>query len=158
MLSLLPIVELLKPKPEDFDPLWFRDIGGAAEYAQVLETKLPLPMAWVLRMVENAGMVGTAAFDDAISFDVVIGIENVRTKNAFDLDEQLLAYRQAVLKRLLGVEVAGGIRPIRFAGGMVIDYNSGELFWRDRYQLDGMVTNYLSDPVIQNPTFNLDKT
>jgi hypothetical protein len=43
MISLTPLVTLLQPKPEGFSSLWFRQVAGAAEFAQASAEALPLP-------------------------------------------------------------------------------------------------------------------
>lgn len=148
MLSLKPIIELLTNKPVDFDGLWFRSVGGAAEYAQVKEDALPLPMCWVVRPADKTTHTGDGVEDIEIAFDVVIAIENARTHEAGDTDEMLLRYRWAVKKLLLGANFAGAIRPIQFVGGAVIDYTNADLYWRDRYVVKAMIENYVPDPVI----------
>ena len=148
MLSLKPLIALLAAKPADFNGHWFRKLGGAAEYAQLRGEKLPLPMAWVVRFSDPATPVGFAAADVVIAFDVVIAVENVRTRDSGETDDMLLAYRKAVEVLLLGHQPDGAIKPIEWLGGAVVDYTDGELYYRDRYQLSAVVTNYLPDPVI----------
>lgn len=147
MLSLKPIIATLTPKPADFSGLWFRKVAGAAEYAQARDEALPLPMCWVVRAADKSDHVGDGVEDVTIAFDVVIAIENARTHTAGDTDDLLLDYRIAVRHLLLGTEFAGAIRPIRFAGGTMIDYTNADLYWRDRYEAVAMIDNYLPDPV-----------
>lgn len=146
MLSLSPIIALLQPKPADFSGKWFRKVGGAAEYAQARKEALPLPMAWVIRYADPAKPAGDAAADVEILFDVVIAVENVRTRDTGETDDALLSYRLAVIARLLGKNMPGSIRPIIWLGGAMIDYTDSDLYYRDRYQLDALKTNYLPDP------------
>lgn len=147
MLSLKPIIVTLTPKPVDFNGLWFRQVAGAAEYAQVRTDALPLPMCWVVRSADKSDHVGDGVEDVTITFDVVIAIENARTHTAGDTDDMLLAYRLAVKKLLLGSEFAGAIKRLRFAGGAIIDYTNRDLYWRDRYEVVAIVENYLPDPI-----------
>lgn len=147
MLSLRPIIQCLTPKPIDFDGLWFRSVGGAAEYAQTKSEGLPLPMCWVIRPADKSSHAGDGVEDVVIAFDVVIAIENARTHEAGETDETLLKYRQAVKKVLLGAKFEGAIRPIQFVGGTVIDYTDADLYWRDRYEVKAILENYLPDPV-----------
>lgn len=147
MLSLKPIIQILSTKPVDFDGLWFRDVGGAAEYAQTKSEGLPLPMCWVVRPADKTDHAGDGVEDVVIAFDVVIAIENARTHEAGDTDEMLLTYRQAVKKLLLGAKFPNAIRPIQFVGGTVIDYTNADLYWRDRYEVKAIIENYLPDPV-----------
>jgi hypothetical protein len=159
MLSLSSIVDLLKPKPDDFSGLWFRKIGGGGEYAKAMTEKLPLPLAWVIRAADTSTSIGDGATDDVVAFDVVIAIENQRTQNPFEADEQMIRYRQAVLDLLLGYALPGSIKPVTFEGGQVLDYANGELFWRDRYRVVQTITTFLPDPVVgQSQTFRLDKS
>lgn len=155
MLSLTPIIKLLTPKPADFSGLWFRKVGGAAEYAQARAEALPLPMCWVVRFADPASPIGEAALDVSIAFDVVIAVENMRTRDAGETDDLLLRYRQAVQKLLLGASVPGAIKPINSKGGQMIDYTNQDLYYRDRYQLDAVITNYLPDPAIK--PYTVDK-
>jgi len=38
------------------------------------------------------------------------------------------------------------VRPLQFAGGQVLEYTDGDLYWRDRYDFEALITNYLPDP------------
>ena len=38
------------------------------------------------------------------------------------------------------------VKPLRFAGGQVLEYTDGDLYWRDRYTFAALITNYLPDP------------
>jgi hypothetical protein len=156
MLTLTPIIQLLTPKPADFDGLWFRKVGGAAEYAQARKEALPLPMAWVVRFADPATPIGEAAADITVAFDVVIAIENVRTRDGGETDDTLLRYRKAVNVLLLGATLPVLIKPISYKGGQMIDYTDSDLYYRDRYQLEAVLTNYLPDPAIS--PYTVDKT
>lgn len=147
MLSLKPIITALASKPADFDGLWFRKVAGAAEYAQARDEALPLPMCWVVRAGDKSDHAGAGVEDVTIAFDVVIAIENARTHTAGDTDDLLLAYRIAVKHLLLGLRVADAIKPIRFAGGAIVDYTNADLYWRDRYEIPVMIENYFPDPI-----------
>jgi hypothetical protein len=146
MISLKPLMQILKAKPDTFEALWFRKIGGAAEYAQIRPEALPLPAAWVVRNADKSTHAGERAENLTLSFDVVIAIENAREHEPGDTDELLLAYRRAVKNLLLGWEIEPDVRPINFDGGRVIEYTDGDLYWADRYSFDALVTNYLPDP------------
>lgn len=146
MLSLTPIIRLIEPKPADFTDVWLRKVGGAAEYAQALKEKLPMPAAWVIRVADNKQSIGAGSADVEVMFDVVIAIANARTLKAGETDDKLLAYRKAIEKLLLGYVLEGSIKPIKPRGGMVVDYVDDALYWRDRYEIDMVFTNYLPDP------------
>ena len=47
---------------------------------------------------------------------------------------------------LLGWEIEPNVRPLQFAGGQVLEYTDGDLYWRDRYDFEALITNYLPDP------------
>ena len=47
---------------------------------------------------------------------------------------------------LLGWEIEPNVTPINFAGGQVLEYTDGDLYWRDRYNFGALITNYLPDP------------
>jgi hypothetical protein len=81
-----------------------------------------------------------------LAFDVVIAIENARQHDDNDTDDALLAYRRAVKDRLLGWEIEPGVQPLNFDGGQVLEYTAGDLYWRDRYDFEALITNYLPDP------------
>lgn len=146
MISLTPLIKHLTPKPDDFDRLWFRQVGGAAEFARIRPEALPLPAAWVVRAADRVRHAGERAEDMALAFDVVIAIENVREHYQGETDDVLLKYRQAVKTLLLGWEIEPDVRPIKFSGGQVLEYTDGDLYWRDRYGFDALITNYLPDP------------
>lgn len=149
MISLTPILDHLKPKPADFAHAWFRDFGMAAEYAKIDPERLPLPALWLVRAADksNAADNEGLAEDMTLAFDAVIAIANIRTQRAGETDDVLLAYRHAVRKLLQGWEIAPEVMPIKFKGGQVLEITDGDIYWRDRYQFDALITNYLPDPV-----------
>ena len=147
MISLTPVIKLLKPAPAGFAHPWFRQVAGAAEYARLRIEELPLPAAWVVRAADRVRHAGERLEDVDLAFDVVIAIENIRTHADGETDDVLLAYRLAVKDLLLGWEVADESDPINFAGGQVIEYTDGDLYWRDRYVFSALITNYLPDPL-----------
>lgn len=150
MLSLKPIIAHLTPEPAGFKGIWFRQVGGAAEFASIRPEALPLPAAWVVRNAEKSDHAGLHAENVTLSFDIIIAIENVRTHEQGDTDDMLLQYRLAVKNLLLGWEIEPDTRPINFEGGRVVEYTDGDLYWADRYSLQALITNYLPDPVSSN--------
>ena len=146
MISLTPLIKHLTPKPAQFHGRWFRQVAGAAEFARIRPDALPLPACWIVRAADRVQHAGERAENVTLAFDVVIAIENARTHTAGDTDDELLKYRLAVKERLLGWELEPGVTPIQFAGGQVLEYTDGDLYWRDRYAFDALITNYLPDP------------
>lgn len=146
MISLKPLIEHLTPKPAGFDGLWFRQVAGAAEYARLRPEALPLPACWIVRAADKVQHAGERAENVTLAFDVVIAIENARTHVQGDTDDELLKYRKAVKALLLGWEIEPDIKPIQFGGGQVLEYTDGDLYWRDRYEFEALITNYLPDP------------
>lgn len=146
MISLKPLIERLTGKPAGFDGVWFRQVAGAAEFARIRPEALPLPAAWVVRAADKVQHAGERAEDVTLAFDVVIAIENARTHTQGDTDDELLKYRQAVKALLLGWEMEPDVRPLNFSGGQVLEYTDGDLYWRDRYDFQALITNYLPDP------------
>lgn len=151
MISLSPLIAHLKTAPTGFAAPWFRQVGGAAEYARIRPEALPLPAAWIVRAADRSKHAGERAEDVTLAFDVVIAIANARTMDGLDVDDLLLQYREAVKTRLLGWEIAQDVRPLKFAGGQVLEYTDGDLYWRDRYEFRALITNYLPDP---DPVFS----
>ena len=146
MISLTPLIEHLSPKPAGFSEVWFKQVAGAAEYAQLDVESLPLPNCWVIRAADKVTHAGERAEDTDFSFDVVIAIENARTHRPGETDDLLLQYRRAVKKLLLGWQIAPDVRPIEWDGGRVLQYSNGDLFWADKYSFNALITNYLDDP------------
>ncbi|BCB28431.1 hypothetical protein SKTS_33170 [Sulfurimicrobium lacus] len=146
MISLKPLIEHLTPKPAGFDGLWFRQVAGAAEFARIRPEALPLPACWIVRAADKVQHAGERAENVTLAFDVVIAIENVRSHAQGETDDTLLKYRQAVKALLLGWEIEADIKPIKFGGGQVLEYTDGDLYWRDRYGFEALITNYLPDP------------
>lgn len=146
MISLKPLLDHLTPKPAGFDGLWFRQVAGAAEFARLRPEALPLPACWIVRAADKVQHAGERAENVTLAFDVVIAIENARTHAQGETDDVLLKYRKAVKALLLGWEIEPNVRPIQFAGGQVLEYTDGDLYWRDRYEFDALITNYLPDP------------
>lgn len=147
MISLTPLIKHLQPNPAGFTHLWFRQVAGAAEFAQIRPESLPLPAAWVIRAADKEHDAGERASNLTLGFDVVLAIENVRSHTPGDTDDILLAYRLAVKTLLLGWTIEADVRPIKFKGGQVLEYTDGDIYWRDRYEFDALITNYLPDPV-----------
>lgn len=146
MISLTPLIQHLTLKPVEFPALWFRQVAGAAEFAQVRPEALPLPACWIIRAADRVSHAGERAENVTLGFDVVIAIENVRSHTPGDTDDLLLQYRLAVKTLLLGWEIEADVRPIQFKGGQVLEYTDGDIYWRDRYEFDALITNYLPDP------------
>lgn len=147
MISLDPLIALLTPKPANFPHVWFRNVEGAAEFAQIKPESLPLPACWVVRAGERSVHVGERAENITISLDLVIAIENARKHKArAEGDNMLLAYRQVVKQRLLGWQIEPGKKPMKFAGGRVLQYTDGDMYWADKYEFTTLITNYLPDP------------
>lgn len=146
MISLTPIINLLTPKPAGFDRLWFRQVGSGGSFAQIRAEQFPLPAAWIVRAADKSDPAGERAADTEIGFDVVIAIENAREHYAGESDDILLVYRKAVEGLLLGYEINNDLKPLKFKGGQIIEYTAGDIYWRDRYVFDALITNYLPDP------------
>lgn len=146
MISLKSLIAHLTKKPTGFHGLWFRQVAGAAEFARLRPEALPLPAAWVVRAADKVQHAGERAENVTLAFDVVIAIENTRTHAQGDTDDELLKYRLAVKALLLGWEIEPDVRPIRFDGGQALEYTDGDLYWRDRYAFEALITNYLPDP------------
>lgn len=148
MISLTPVLEHLKTKPAAFQHAWFRDYGLAAEYARIDPDRLPLPALWLVRAADKSDELDAEAraANITLGFDAVIAIENIRAERAGETDDVLLAYRDAVRTKLQGWEIEGGVRPIRFKGGKVLEYTAQDIYWADRYEFSALITNYLPDP------------
>jgi hypothetical protein len=148
MISLTPLIQHLTPKPAGFAHAWFRDVAGAAEFAQVRQEALPLPACWLVRANDKTDDVDVEglAVDVALGFDVVIAIANTRTQRAGETDDVLLDYRHAVRAKLQGWEIEADIRPLSFKGGRVLEYTTNDIYWADRYTFNALLTNYLPDP------------
>jgi hypothetical protein len=146
VISLKPVIVWLSNKPVGFDGLWFRRVGGAAEYAMIRPESLPLPAAWVVRNSDKSRPAGEREDNTTLEFDVVIAIENVRKLDDGDTDDLLLKYRKEVYQLLRGWETLPGVRPMNYHGGRVIEYTDGDLYWADRYSFDALINNYLPDP------------
>lgn len=146
MISLTPLINHLTLKPVGFGDVWFKQVAGAAEYAQLDVQNLPLPNCWVIRAADKVTHAGERAEDVDMSFDVVIAIANARDHRPGETDDMLLKYRQAVKKLLLGWEIEPDVNPIQFDGGRVLQYTNGDLFWADKYSFNALITNYLDDP------------
>ena len=150
MISLTPLLQLIKGgQPAGFDRDWFRQIEGAAEYAQRGIANVPLPACWLIRSNDTVQHAGERAEDVELHFEAVIAITNVRGHQPGEMDDQLLRYRKAVKNILLGYQLQDTSLPIRFNGGQVIEYTDGDLYWRDRYSFNARVDNYLPDPAAQ---------
>ncbi|MGV3581905.1 MAG: phage tail terminator protein [Methylophilus sp.] len=134
------------PKPADFSAVWFREVAGAAEYAQVDPQKIPTPTAWLVRSAEKVKHAGVSAEDLIIGFDVVIAVNNARVHQPGETDDLLIKYRQEVKRLLLGWTPPNDVEPIKFNGGRVLRYSAGDLVWADQYSFGALITNYLPDP------------
>ncbi|MDR0700955.1 MAG: hypothetical protein LBF61_00865 [Azoarcus sp.] len=146
MISLTPVITRLQPKPEGFAHLWFRQVAGAAEFAQASAEALPLPAAWIIREADGARSAGERLARVTLSFNVVIAVENARRHKPGETDDILLAYRWAVKDLLLGWERAPGERPLTFEGGRALEVTERDVFWADKYVFDALVDNWLDDP------------
>lgn len=148
MISLQPLIALLGDKPAGFAHLWFRQVGGGGTFAQARADALPLPAAWVVRAAERSMHAGECAENVTHGVDVIIAIENAREHFPGESDEILLAYRLAVKNLMLGWQIEPDIRPMKFGGGQIVEYTDADIYWRDRYLFDALITNYLPDPPV----------
>lgn len=146
MISLTPIINLLSPKPAEFNRPWFRQVGSGGSFAQIRAEDLPLPAAWIVRAADKSTHAGERTEDVSLGFDVVIAIDNAREHYAGESDDILTEYRKAVKTLLLGYEIDADLKPLKFAGGQVLEYTASDIYWRDRYGFDALITNYLPDP------------
>jgi hypothetical protein len=146
VISLQPIRDLLKAKPHGFGHPWFRQVGGGGTFAKIMADALPLPAVWVVPAADKSRHVGERAEDVTLGFDVVIAIENAREHYPGETDDVLVKYRQAVNALLLGWQVSPDVKPLKFGGGQIVEYTEADIYWRDRYIFDALITNYLPDP------------
>lgn len=148
MIPLKPLIELLSSKPDGFAHPWFRQVGDGGNFAKVRADALPLPAAWLVRAAEKSDHIGERAENLTLGIDVIIAIENAREHYPGETDDILLQYRLAIKTKLLGWQIETNVRPMKFGGGQIIEYTEGDIYWRDRYLFDALITNYLPDPPI----------
>lgn len=146
MISLTPLIKRLQMKPAGFSGQWFRSVGGGGDYASIDPAGLPLPACWVVRAADKTRHLGERFEELTPGLDVVIAIENVRASRAGEADDELLRYRVAVKDLLLGWEIEPDVRPMRWNGGSILEYTKSDIYWRDRYEFQTLITNYLPDP------------
>lgn len=150
MISISPLISLLSTKPPDFNGDWFRRVDGIFEYAALGKEKaIPMPYAWLVRRTDTPTHWGERTEDVVAQLDIIIGLSHVRTHSAGDGDDKMLAYRLAVKSLLLGYQLANA-QPLKYQGGSLWDTAGGNVFWKDTYQFQALVTNYLPDPPLYN--------
>jgi hypothetical protein len=113
-------------------------VGEAAELALARENIKQLPAAFILPM-RNAGgrnelsIEGTAMQRVAITFAVVIAIQNLRDTTGGKANEDLAAVRGLVMGKLLAWRPTDAHDPCLFANGAMIGMRDRVLWWQDSY-------------------------
>lgn len=145
MLSLKPVVELLKPPTTTFKN-WFRDVGTAFEYGRLDPNNVPSPQAWVLPA--GIKVLESGENDDTLemSFNVVIAVSlPVKRKDDNDFDF-LNVYQEEIYRRLRGKRLAEGQTRVLYGGGNVLRVTDKEVMWAETYKFNGPVDAYLDNP------------
>lgn len=120
-----------------------RDLGilqtveGAASYAAVRSLKeFRTPCAYVVLTNEKPDNKEPKAGQQRamVTFGVVIAVHNYRDRTGGELKDTIRPILGAVRGALMGwkPDVPGG-RPVKWAGGDVIDYDDNTLLWGEVY-------------------------
>lgn len=151
MISLNPVIDILTPKPDGFDGIWFRRVDGVAEGEQIKTEAMPMPACWIRRESEKSEHAGDYAELVTVVFNVVIGIDCHRQhKESNAADETMLAYRKAVKTRLLGFDWPNtDADRVNYTGGKLLAHGNGYQYWMDTYTARALITNYKPDPSVE---------
>lgn len=112
-------------------------VSGAADFATAAEAKpLALPAAYLLPLQEQPGanqLSMAVAQVVTASFGIALAIANVADAKGRAALADLAAVRAAVGPALLGWAPNEDCTPLEYAGGALLGFKSGVLWWQDVY-------------------------
>jgi hypothetical protein len=114
-----------------------RLVRGAPDFVTAAETRPPaLPAAYVLPLSESAGpnaLGGAVAQQVSAETGIALALANVADPKGRAALADLAALRAAVRDALLGWVPEAGCSPLEFAGGGLLGFKDGVLWWQDVY-------------------------
>jgi hypothetical protein len=112
--------------------------AGAAEYERALNALAALPAAFVLPAAEVAGenafMDQMVQQEVAADFVVLLAVRNLSDGEGAAAAESLEPVRVAVRQALLGWTPDGATNGIEYAGGRLLAFHNGALWWEETYR------------------------
>ena len=113
-------------------------VAGAADFAAAAETAPPaMPAAYVLQLQEAAGsnaLSCAVAQTVTASFGIALAVTNVTDAKGAAAQADLKTVRAAVGPALLGWTPDGDTyAPLEYAGGALLGFKNGVLWWQDVY-------------------------
>lgn len=135
-MRLGPIVDRLKAQASSL-----RHVGGAANLAALKSAPSRTPAAWVVPVSESAGANVSATIDVAQRirrrFGVVIAVRDIRDATGeAALDGGLAQARSEIAAALVAWSPDQGSGAIMSAGGRLLSFSSGVLWWQDEFETD----------------------
>ena len=132
-MNLAPIVERLRSEATAL-----KVVGGAAQYAQAAANLTNNPGAFVLpaRDMPSANPFMNQVVEQVVptEFAVVIGVRNLADATGAAAVDALSPVRASVRDALLGWTPDGAEMGCEFAGGELVDFINGVLWWNDTYR------------------------
>lgn len=138
-----PVIERIRPVAE------MQQVRGAADYAAITALReFRVPEAFVMVVNERpasqdnaristgaSAPAGHARQAVAVELGVVLAVRNYRYQRGAPAVQDAMPLIGAVRDVLIGwlPENIRGARPLRWAGGRVLDYDAGTLLWADTY-------------------------
>lgn len=130
-MNTAPIIERVR----DLAPL-FKEVGGAADYDAAVKALKAAPACFMIEQASqplaNASIVG-ARQQVRTQIGVILAVNMLRdSAGAADRDD-LEEAREAVRAALLGWIPAAGFTAMTYAGGFLMDFEPGRLWWQDSF-------------------------
>ncbi len=135
-MQLAPIVSRLKARATSL-----KHVAGAANLAALKSAPARTPAAWVVPVSESASANVSASIDVVQRirrrFGVVIAVRDVRDATGeAALDGGLAQARSEIVAALVGWSPDAESGAIVAAGGRLLSFSSGALWWQDEFETD----------------------
>jgi hypothetical protein len=132
MLMLAEVAERLRDSCPSF-----RVVGDAAQFAAVIDQLPDTPAVYVLPLNERAGpnrfASGAVHQEVESQFGVVMAVRNVSDARGSAAGSDLTALREEVAAALIGWMPTGCSDLVIYAGGELVTFVNGCLWWQDEY-------------------------
>jgi hypothetical protein len=122
----------------------FKLVGGAADFDAASDALAAAPAAFVIEQANGAGpnlTVGVVTQQVSVQVGIVIAVRMVKDSRGQADQSSLEAARQAVRAALLGWSPEPGSDACSYAGGQLLEFTPGLLWWQDAYSTGHVISN-----------------
>lgn len=115
----------------------FKVVGGAAEFDMALQGAPAAPACYVVPAREEADRSSATSTyvlqTITVDFAIVYAVRNSKSSAGQSGIADLETLRAAVRGAILGWQPATATKPITFAGGSLLDFQPGLMWWQDGF-------------------------